>query len=79
MAKLKSLVIEPTDNPALQWHFGIVTEPPLDRAGKEYLAQYLPKRYHLEGDVLVRIMFLSHVILSEPYLGCQEDRATSGA
>lgn len=42
-------------NAALQWHFGMVTEPPSDRVGKEYLAQHLPKRYHLEGDTLVRL------------------------
>ena len=60
MAKMKNIVIKPTNNPALQWHFGIITEPPSDRAEKEYLAQYLPKHYHLEGDVLVRILFLSH-------------------
>ena len=54
MAKLKNLVIEPAKIAALQWHFGIVTEPPSDRAGKEYLARHLPKRYQLEGDILVR-------------------------
>ena len=53
MVKLKNLVIEPAKNAALQWHFGIVTEPPSDRIGKEYLAQHLPKRYKLEGDILV--------------------------
>lgn len=54
MAKKKNLVTDPATNAALQWHFGIVTEPPSDRAGKEYLAQHLPKRYQLEGDNLVR-------------------------
>ena len=39
---------------ALRWHFGLVTEPPSDRGGKEYLVLHLPKVYQLEGDTLVR-------------------------
>jgi len=54
MAKKKNLVTESATSAALQWHFGIVTEPPSDQAGKEYLAQHLPKRYQLEGVTLVR-------------------------
>ena len=54
MAKKKNIVIESATSAALQWHFGIVTEPPSDRVGKEYLAQHLPKHYQLEGDTLVR-------------------------
>ena len=54
MAKKEKHVIEAATSAALQWHFGIVTEPPSDRVGKEYLAQFLPKRYRLEGDTLVR-------------------------
>lgn len=54
MAKKRDLVTESATSAALQWHFGIVTEPPSDRVGKEYLAQYLPKRFQLEGDTLVR-------------------------
>lgn len=54
MAKKKDIVIESATSAALQWHFGIVTEPPSDRVGKEYLAQHLPKHYQLEGDNLVR-------------------------
>lgn len=54
MAKKKNLVTQPATNAALQWHFGMVTEPPSDRVGKEYLAQHLPKKYQLEGDILVR-------------------------
>lgn len=40
-------------NAALQWYCGIVTEPPSDRVGKEYLAQHLPKIFQLDGDNLV--------------------------
>ena len=54
MGKKTKLVTDPATNAALQWHFGIVTEPPSDRVGKEYLAQHLPKKYQLEGDILVR-------------------------
>lgn len=53
MANKKNIVIEPAASAALQWHFGIVTEPPSDRVGKAYLAQHLPGRYHLRGDTLV--------------------------
>ncbi|KAL8992992.1 MAG: hypothetical protein Q9188_007448 [Gyalolechia gomerana] len=51
--KKKNVAIESATSAALQWHFGIVTEPPSDRVGKEYLAQHLPKRYQLEGDTLI--------------------------
>ena len=54
MAKKKNLATEPATNAALQWHCGVVTEPPSDRVGKEYLVQHLPKKYQLEGDILVR-------------------------
>lgn len=54
MGKKKDGATDPATNAALQWHIGIVTEPPSDRVGKEYLAQHLPKRYQLEGDSLVR-------------------------
>lgn len=53
MAKKKNIV-ESATSAALQWHFGIVTEPPSDRVGKEYLARHLPKHYQLKGDTLVR-------------------------
>ena len=53
MPKEKKIVIDPAASAALQWHFGIVTEPPSDRIGKEYLAQHFPKRYQLEDDTLV--------------------------
>ncbi|KAL9028993.1 MAG: hypothetical protein Q9196_002714 [Gyalolechia fulgens] len=53
MAKKKNHIIEPATSAALQWHFGIVTEPPSDRIGKEYLAQHLPKQYQLEGNTLI--------------------------
>lgn len=56
MAMKKSLVTDPITNAALQWHFGVVTEPPSDRVGKEYLVQHLPKRYRLDGDILVRYL-----------------------
>lgn len=56
MAKKKDLVTEPATDAALQWYFGIVSEPPSDRVGKEYLARYLPKRYRLENDTLVRYL-----------------------
>ena len=39
---------------ALQWHFGLVTEPPTDRVGKEFLAQYATSKYQCKGDALVR-------------------------
>lgn len=52
--KNKNPAIQSATSAALEWHFGIVTEPPSDRVGKEYLAQHLPKRYQLEGDTLVR-------------------------
>lgn len=54
MAKKKATVLEPATSAALQWHFGIVTEPPSDHAGKQYLAQHMPKAYQLHGDTLVR-------------------------
>lgn len=54
MVKKKATLFEPATSAALQWHFGLVTEPPSDLVGKEYLAQHLPKRYQLEGDTLVR-------------------------
>ena len=54
MAKKTNLFTDPATNAALQWHFGIVTEPPSDLVGKEYLAQHIPKKYQLEGDTLVR-------------------------
>ncbi|MCJ1308418.1 hypothetical protein MMC25_002071 [Agyrium rufum] len=53
MAKKKGFATVPATNAALQWHYGIVSEPPLDRVGMEYLAQHLPKRYKLEEDVLI--------------------------
>ncbi|KAL8839299.1 MAG: hypothetical protein Q9176_004479 [Flavoplaca citrina] len=53
MANQKNIVIEPAASAALQWHFGIVTEPPSDRVGKKYLAKHLSKRYHLKGDTLI--------------------------
>ena len=65
---------------ALQWHCGIVTEPPSDRVGKEYLVQHFSKKYRLEGDILVRY-FASQIFGSRTKLclGHREDRATSGA
>ena len=54
MDKKKKLATDPATNAALQWHYGVITEPPLDRVGKEYLVQHLPKKYRLEGDILVR-------------------------
>lgn len=44
---------EKAKNAALQWHFGLVTEPPSDHIGREYLAQVLPKSYRLEDGILV--------------------------
>ena len=38
MAKKNDIVINSSTSAALQWHFGIVTELPSDRVGKEYLA-----------------------------------------
>ena len=52
MAKNQNLVTKATDA-ALQWHFGVITEPPSSHAGKEYLTRHLPKQYQLEGDTLV--------------------------
>lgn len=48
---------------ALEWHFGLVMNPPSDRVGKEYLVRHIPKRYKLEGDSLVwyRISALDYV------------------
>lgn len=77
MAKKKNPVIESTTSAALQWHFSIVTEPPSDRVGKEYLAQHLPKHYQLEGDTLVHFLLLKHGFYIELRLDCQEDRAIS--
>ena len=51
--KKKNFVTNSGPNAALQWHFGMVTEPPSDRVGKEHLAQHLSKIYRLEGDTLV--------------------------
>ena len=53
MPKGTKIVIDPATSAALQWHFGVVTEPPSDCIGKEYLAQHFPKRYQLEDDTLV--------------------------
>ena len=54
MAKKKNRATESVTSAALQWHFGLVTEPPSDRVGKEYLVRHLSKHYYLEDDTLVR-------------------------
>ena len=75
MAKKKN----PATDAALQWHCGIVAEPPSDRVGKEYLVQHFSKKYLLEGDILVRDFASQSRSRTKLRLGHQEDRATSGA
>lgn len=51
---MEANTIDTAKRAALQWHLGIVAEPPTDRAGKEFLAQYASRKYQLQGDTLVR-------------------------
>ena len=62
MTKKKDHLIGFVAGVALQWHFGLIADPPADHSGKEYLAQYLPKHYRLEGDKLVRSFALEKFV-----------------
>ena len=44
---------EKARNAALKWHFGVITDPPLDETGMIYLTQVLPKLYKLVDGQLV--------------------------
>ena len=76
MTNPKNIVIEPAASAALQWHFGIVTEPPSDRVGKEYLAQHLSARYHLEGNTLVCSILPGFGLHIELHLDSHKDGAS---